>query len=104
MVGRIQTRTVEEREQKGPFVFEMLRQPAVGRIPIGLLFAILGALLAAFGLASDPAIYGRSLGINVNLWWGLILLVFGALMIGFGRRKPKAPAQEASGSPGDASL
>jgi hypothetical protein len=71
------------------------------RIPIGLLFAIIGGLLAAFGLASDRAIYGRSLGINVNLWWGLIMLVFGALMIAFGRRKSRVPAQELSGSPAD---
>jgi hypothetical protein len=74
------------------------------RIPIGLLFAILGGLLSAFGLASDPAIYGRSLGINVNLWWGLIMLVFGALMIAFGRRKSRAPAQKAAGPPGDSTL
>jgi hypothetical protein len=40
------------------------------RIPIGLMFSIIGALLVVFGLASDPAIYQRSLDINVNLWWG----------------------------------
>jgi hypothetical protein len=64
------------------------------RIPIGLLFAILGALLVAYGLASDPAIYGRSLGININLWWGLAMLVFGALMIAFGRRKSGKPPEQ----------
>jgi hypothetical protein len=58
------------------------------RLPIGLLFALLGALLAVFGLVSDPAIYKRSLGINVNLWWGLAMLVFGALMILAGWRRP----------------
>ncbi len=56
------------------------------RLPIGFLFAILGAILVAYGLASDPSIYQRSLGININLWWGLVLLAFGAIMIGFGRR------------------
>lgn len=56
------------------------------RLPIGLLFAALGVLLAAFGLASDPALYRRSLGINVNLWWGLAMLAFGAAMIALGRR------------------
>jgi membrane protein implicated in regulation of membrane protease activity len=30
---------------------------------------------------SDPAIYERSLGINVNLWWGLVLFAFGAFML-----------------------
>jgi hypothetical protein len=51
------------------------------RLPIGLMFSIIGALLAVFGFASDPAIYQRSLGINVNLWWGLVLLVFGLVML-----------------------
>jgi hypothetical protein len=56
------------------------------RLPIGLMFSIIGALLVVFGLASDPAIYQRSLGINVNLWWGLVLLVFGLVMLLLVRR------------------
>jgi hypothetical protein len=56
------------------------------RLPIGLMFSIIGALLVIFGLASDPAIYQRSLGINVNLWWGLVLLVFGLVMLWLVRR------------------
>lgn len=59
------------------------------RLPIGLLFALLGALLAVYGVAShftQPALYDRSLGININLWWGLVMFLFGAIMIGFGRR------------------
>ena len=48
------------------------------RIPIGLLFAIVGLILAVFGLVSDPSIYERSLGINVNLDWGCVLVAFGA--------------------------
>jgi hypothetical protein len=57
------------------------------RIPIGLMFAVIGALLAAFGLFwGDKTIYERSLGININLWWGLILLAFGVVMFLFGRK------------------
>jgi hypothetical protein len=56
------------------------------RLPIGLMFSIIGALLVVFGLASDPAIYQRSLGVNVNLWWGLVLLVFGLVMLWLVRR------------------
>jgi hypothetical protein len=52
------------------------------RLPIGLMFSIFGVLLAGFGMVSDSAIYDRSLGINVNLWWGLILLLFGLVMLG----------------------
>lgn len=55
------------------------------RTPIGALFAILGVLLVGFGLLSDPSIYQRSLGINVNLYWGGVLLAFGALMLWLGR-------------------
>jgi hypothetical protein len=51
------------------------------RVPIGLLFVLLGALLAVYGLVSDPAIYQVSLGINVNLWWGVVLLLFGGVML-----------------------
>jgi ABC-type Fe3+-siderophore transport system permease subunit len=56
------------------------------RLPIGLMFTIVGAMLAVFGLMSDEAIYARSLGINVNLWWGLVLLAFGVVMLGFAIR------------------
>ena len=51
------------------------------RLPIGLLFACLGGLLLLYGLAThftQPAIYERSLGVNINLWWGLVMLLFGA--------------------------
>ena len=47
------------------------------RLPIGLMFTVLGGLLAVYGALSDRSIYARSLGINVNLLWGSILFVFG---------------------------
>lgn len=53
------------------------------RLPIGLMFAAFGVMLTVFGLVSDRTIYDRSLGINVNLWWGLVLLVFGLVMLAF---------------------
>jgi hypothetical protein len=57
------------------------------RLPIGLLFVALGGLLAVYGLISDRAIYQRSLDININLWWGLAMLIFGILMVLGGRGK-----------------
>jgi hypothetical protein len=51
------------------------------RLPIGFMFALAGALLALYGMMSDPSIYGRSLGININLWWGGVLLAFGLTML-----------------------
>ena len=56
------------------------------RLPIGFLFSIFGILLIAFGALSDKTIYDRSLGININLWCGLIFLAFGALMLLLARR------------------
>lgn len=69
------------------------------RLPIGLMFGAFGILLTLFGLGSDRSIYQRSLGINVNLWWGLVLLVFGVAMLVFGirgQREKRASAAEAS--------
>ena len=60
------------------------------RLPIGLMFSIFGVMLMLYGLISDTAIYARSLGINVNLWWGVVLLVFGLVMLGFALRARKA--------------
>jgi hypothetical protein len=51
------------------------------RLPIGLLFVLLGAIIALYGLFSDPAIYAVSLGRNVNRSWGLVMLAFGAVML-----------------------
>jgi multisubunit Na+/H+ antiporter MnhG subunit len=56
------------------------------RLPIGSFFAIIGVVLAAYGMLSDPSIYQRSLGINVNTIWGLLLVVFGVAMFLLGRR------------------
>ena len=56
------------------------------RIPIGLLFSTLGIVLVLSGVIFNSTVYQRSLGINVNLWWGLVMLVFGVLMYFFGRR------------------
>jgi hypothetical protein len=53
------------------------------RLPIGLMFALFGAMLTLYGLGSGDAIYARSLGVNVNLWWGLVLLAFGLVMLVF---------------------
>ena len=56
------------------------------RLPIGGLFTVLGLLLAGYGLVSEKALYERSLGINVNLEWGLVMLIFGVIMAVLGRR------------------
>ena len=64
------------------------------RLPIGMLFTVLGLLLTAFGAFSDRALYERSLGINVNLLWGVVLLAFGIVMLLLGRRGMAAARQK----------
>jgi hypothetical protein len=58
------------------------------RIPIGMMFSMAGAVITAFGLATRtrPELYARSLGVNANLWWGLVVLVFGVAVLAAGRR------------------
>jgi len=60
------------------------------RVPMGLMFTLVGMILTAFGLATrGSAIYNASLGINANFWWGLVLFVFGLTMLFLGRRGQK---------------
>jgi hypothetical protein len=63
------------------------------RYPIGFLFLVCGILLLLFGLFSSPADHGRSLNLNVNLWWGLVMLIFGATIFFFAYRKKPARHQ-----------
>lgn len=56
------------------------------RLPIGALFTILGAILVIHGVVSDAVEYQRSLGYNVDLWWGAALFCFGLIMFFYGRR------------------
>lgn len=56
------------------------------RTPVGLMFAFVGLLLVGYGLFGDAAIYERSLGVNINLWWGLAMSGFGGLMLWLARR------------------
>ena len=56
------------------------------RWPMGLLLLLLGGILAIWGLVSDPAIYGGIQGTNVNLWWGIVMLVVGGVMVALARR------------------
>lgn len=79
------------------------------RIPMGLMFSLVGIILTAFGIATrnDPTLYEKSVGINANLWWGVVLLVFGQVMFQMGRRRqqqlaklPPEPPSETSGRRG----
>lgn len=56
------------------------------RLPIGGLFTLLGLMLTIYGAVGSSADYRHSLGHNVNLWWGLVVLAFGLLFLFLGRK------------------
>ena len=57
------------------------------RIPMGLMFSIIGGILTVYGLVTQGSpIYEKSVGMNINLVWGLVMLVFGLTMFLLGRR------------------
>ncbi|MDD4645352.1 MAG: hypothetical protein PHY99_05120 [Bacteroidales bacterium] len=62
------------------------------KIPIGLLFTIFGLILSVYGLitGSETAFYAKSLGYNVNLWTGVVMLLFGVFMLYLARKDAKA--------------
>jgi hypothetical protein len=73
------------------------------RVAVGWMFLLLGLLLGFFGYASkdNPALWVPSLGIDVDLWWGLVLAAFGLTMLALGKQaqnhSEKALAASAKG-------
>jgi len=59
------------------------------RWPIGLMFTLIGVLLTIFGAVKKSA--STSLDININLIWGIVLLIFGILMLWGAIRGRKNP-------------
>jgi len=63
------------------------------RLPIGIIFTIYGAILIVYGLVADPAIFASSDGVNIDIWWGAAMLVFGLIMglLAFRASRREAP-------------
>ncbi len=53
------------------------------KIPIGLMFSILGLILTIFGIVTNGngEMYEQSLGHNINLWSGVFMMAFGGFML-----------------------
>ena len=70
------------------------------RAPIGGLFAVLGGMLVAYGLFAPPSSRPPDLasGGNVNLWWGLVMLVFGIVLLVMARRRSRRSARARASS------
>ncbi|MGO8837904.1 MAG: hypothetical protein ACLQAH_18815 [Limisphaerales bacterium] len=63
------------------------------RWPIGLMFAFIGMLLTGYGAFNRAASLTHAGGVdlNINLRWGVVLLVFGLLMLLGAMRGKKTP-------------
>ncbi len=59
------------------------------RWPIGIMFTLISVLLIVEGIILGPG--GKTLGINIDFWWGIVLLVFGVLMLLGAFRGSKTP-------------
>jgi hypothetical protein len=59
------------------------------RLPLGWLFATLGILLVVAGLRATPPAGARSLGININLIWGVVMIAFALLCLWLAGRETR---------------
>ncbi len=64
------------------------------RIPIGVMFTVIGAMLTLFGALGPKSIYARSLDLNINLIWGIVLLLFGIAMFVAARASMRVARKE----------
>ena len=73
------------------------------RLPIGILFSLLGLILAVYGFLGDPSQYRQSLDVNINLGWGIVLLAFGLVMLLLGRSGMRVAAANSGSQSSDSS-
>jgi TRAP-type C4-dicarboxylate transport system permease small subunit len=51
-------------------------------MPLGILFLIIGALLAVYGASCNPLTHhGQRPALNIDLWWGLTMVAFGLVNV-----------------------
>lgn len=69
------------------------------RTVIAALFAVYGVVLAAMGATAGQAELGKDMGVNINLWAGLGMLVFAVLFALWAWLRPiVVPAEPAENS------
>jgi hypothetical protein len=59
------------------------------RVPLGWLFLILGVLLQIAGLRSAPTSEGTAPGVNINLAWGAVMVVFALICLWLAHRQKR---------------
>ena len=67
------------------------------RIMIGGLFVVYGLMLTIAGFFTSPAELAKAIGININLWLGLGMLVLGAFFLVWARVAPTHPDPNPTG-------
>jgi hypothetical protein len=68
---------------------------------IGGLFLLYGVVLTIIGLVGSSHVKNKAAGININLWTGIGMLIFGALMVFWALYRPvmpEPPEQRGQGS------
>lgn len=70
------------------------------RYPIGGMFMALGLILTAYGIATsgNTAMYERATSLNVNLWWGLVMLAFGGVFVALALRAARSSTRDKPGT------
>jgi hypothetical protein len=65
------------------------------RLPMGVMFTVMGVILIVYGLITwtNSDMYAKSLGYNINFWWGICLAVFGGGMLWLARRGAQTDKQ-----------
>ena len=61
---------------------------------IGAVFVLYALILLALGIFGSHAVKTKAAGININLWTGIGMLIFGALMIFWALARPVEPEPE----------
>ena len=58
---------------------------------IGGLFLLYGVILTVMGIVGSSSLKHKAAGINVDLWTGIGMLLFGALMVFWALSRPTIP-------------
>jgi hypothetical protein len=61
---------------------------------IGSLFILYGLILIVLGAVGSHEVKTKAAGLNINLWTGLGMAVFGALMVFWAFARPTVPRPE----------
>jgi hypothetical protein len=76
---------------------EESQQPGGGHVLaigfyVAALILIIGTALVLYGLLGPAGQEYKSLGININLWWGLFMVFFGCVILGASYASPRRRA------------